>query len=435
MRLDSLLIRDFRGIDRLDVALDRRLTVLIGDNAAGKTTVLEAIAKGLAPILTRVPGVMGANILREDLHRSQGSLAPYALIRLQAGDLVWDRRYDRKEVFRRLSVEARKRNTPKALWDWIDPIIEARANGADEPALPVLAYYGTDRAVMLREKWPEVQEQESPFLAFRGALKPAAGFGELFAWFLDEESAELRRQRVEPGWINPQLQAVREAVAQVIPGGVSLRVETRPRKHMVVDLEVAPGQREELDLGELSGGYRIVLALVADLARRMAQANPTHGCHSEAIVLIDEVDLHLHPKWQQTVLSSLLSAFPNAQFIVTTHSPLVLASVEAKHIYRLERTVEGVRLSQPGSTYGATPDRVLEDGMGLISLRPAWATDALKALFKALDLGEMEAAETIIRMLRTRLGPFDPDLVRAQWLLDIERGPQGDGDASLQEGA
>ena len=94
-----------------------------------------------------------------------------------------------------------------------------------------------------------------------------------------------------------------------------------------------------LELDQLSGGQRAVLALAADLAWRMAQGNPhlDGPLRSEAIVLIDEVELHLHPSWQQRILNDLRRTFPNAQFIVSTHSPQVLTTVEPKHIIELAR--------------------------------------------------------------------------------------------------
>ena len=112
---------------------------------------------------------------------------------------------------------------------------------------------------------------------------------------------------------------------------------------------------EKLSLDQLSGGYRIVLALAADIAARMVTGNPhrDNPLESEAIVLIDEVELHLHPSWQQRVLIDLARTFPNTQFIVSTHSPQVLTTVEPQRIVKLywedDRIVAG---APEGATYG-----------------------------------------------------------------------------------
>jgi predicted ATP-binding protein involved in virulence len=105
-----------------------------------------------------------------------------------------------------------------------------------------------------------------------------------------------------------------------------------------------------------------MLALVMNLARRMLQANPQRekkALESEAIVLIDEVDLHLHPKWQQRVLIDLMAIFPNTQFIVTTHSPQVLTTIKPEHIILLEHEKD-VIAEQVTSSYGKIRSRLNE---------------------------------------------------------------------------
>lgn len=245
-------------------------------------------------------------------------------------------------------------------------------------------------------------------------MNPSVNFSRLLFWFEEMEAEELRRRRdVDPTWANPQLAAVRRVVESVIPGARNVRVSADRR--LVVDLREVDGHDETLALNELSGGYRTVLALVADLARRMALINPAQGTESEAIVLIDEVDLHLHPRWQQTVLDSLTSAFPNAQFIVSTHSEQVIAAVAPRHVVRLDRVPQGVALSRPSSTYGATPDRISEDVMGLPSLRRRDVDEALARYWNLIaeDAGESDAA----RALRARLDGWfqgeDPEMIRA----------------------
>ena len=139
------------------------------------------------------------------------------------------------------------------------------------------------------------------------------------------------------------------------------RIELNPLR-FVVSQKSEEGQTEKLSLNQLSGGYRIVLALAADLARRMAQGNPhlNDPLQSEAIVLIDEIELHLHPAWQQRILSDLMRTFPNAQFIVTTHSPQVLTTVEPQRIVELYRDGDNIAAGAPaGATYGAEAGDVL----------------------------------------------------------------------------
>lgn len=207
----------------------------------------------------------------------------------------------------------------------------------------------------------------------------------------------------------------------MIPGVSNPRVTTRPPHFMVHYHKGA--QAEDLYLEQLSGGYRVMLALVVDLARRMGQANPhmENPLESEAIVLIDEVDLHLHPSWQQRVLSDLLRTFPKTQFIVSTHSPQVLTTIQPENIFMVSNEAGGVKLySTPGPTLEVEAGYVLHAEMG-VEQRPAMDTGRASEFVKELyryqrlvdtDQGEGEDATALRRWLES-ISPRDPALTRA----------------------
>ena len=183
----------------------------------------------------------------------------------------------------------------------------------------------------------------------------------------------------------------------------------------MVSLESESGPQEDLTLDQLSGGYRIILALVADLARRMAQGNPQEEepLKCEAVVLIDEIELHLHPEWQQRVLDDLLRTFPNTQFLVSTHSPQVLTTVLPERVVELSRasgTIVAGHASAP--TYGAESGDVLLTVMGVRS-RPA-NNKFVQTLDRYLRLVADDQGESIVaRELRAELeevSPRDPAL-------------------------
>ena len=160
---------------------------------------------------------------------------------------------------------------------------------------------------------------------------------------------------------------MRQAISSMLPEVSDPRTESNPPR-FIVSQKSEHGQVEKLSLDQLSGGYRIVLALAADLARRMVQGNPhlDDPLKSEAIVLIDEVELHLHPGWQQRILGDLQRTFPNAQFIVSTHSPQVLTTVEPQRIVELAREGDRIVAGAPaGATYGAEAGDVLSVVMGV----------------------------------------------------------------------
>ncbi len=142
-----------------------------------------------------------------------------------------------------------------------------------------------------------------------------------------------------------------------------------------------------------------------------------YACLAPGIVLIDEVDLHLHPKWQARILGDLRSAFPAVQFIVTTHAPIVISSVEASCLRIL--TPDGV-VSQGTETYGGNIARVLKTVMG-VDERPSDVREHIDAFYKELDAGEYEAAEARLGSLVGLVGPGDTEVVAAQTALFLER--------------
>jgi predicted ATP-binding protein involved in virulence len=174
-----------------------------------------------------------------------------------------------------------------------------------------------------------------------------------------------------------------------------------------------------LELSQLSDGYRNLLALVLDFARRLAQAHPNWPNPLEApgILLIDEVELHLHPKWQQTIITDLHAVFPNTQIIVTTHSPYVVTTVESRCVHIAENAV--IRPC-PAPTYGARVSDVVAEVMGVPNQRPPNNPTAQKIanLFKAIDEGDLGSARLVRAELANWANGFpEPDLVRADLMM------------------
>ena len=171
---------------------------------------------------------------------------------------------------------------------------------------------------------------------------------------------------------------------------------------------------EELRVDQLSDGEKCTLAMVGDLARRMAIANPDldDPLDGDGVVLIDELDLHLHPGWQRHVVSALQETFPNCQFVVSTHSPQIVSHVLPERIWLLERTKDGVSASRPAESFGQTAGRILEDVMD-VPERPQEIKERLSDLFLAIQQDELGKAKQLLSDLAGTIGS-DPDLVRAR---------------------
>lgn len=333
MHLEQLTLENFRACEQLEIPLGRRLTVLLGNNGSGKTSVLDGIAIGLGAALTHLPSVSGITFKKTGDIRQQGnSLAPYARVALaMRSGVAWDR------VQRRDKSKTTAASTPapkglKELEAYLDRTIIDPMNAGDDYVLPLVAYYGVSRAVLqvpLRRKgFPKTHTRME---ALDGALESQSSFKSAFIWFYNKENEEHRLQKAQRSFdvTLKELDAVRRAISQIFPDISNPHIELNPLR-LAVTLK-----GETLDLMQLSDGYKTLLGLVIDLSMRMGLANPhlDDPLSAEAVVMIDEVDLHLHPSWQRRVLADLLRTFSNTQFIVTTHSPFIVESLN-NHLKR-----------------------------------------------------------------------------------------------------
>ena len=412
MKLKSVKIENYRAIERLSLTLDPSLTVLHGDNGHGKTSVLSAIAVGLGseeilgPFLDTFIDFCEGD-WREDEGNQRVSLTTtdgYTYDRQGTREVVEREKREKMWLSDREHLEKR--------------LVEDSPEGND---LTIGVLYGTDRTVsgmpesVLRHPPPRLVPRLD---AQKGALTAHTDFEGLLTWFYFKEDEELREQK-ERRDFNYQLKdlsAVRQAISSMLPEVSDPRTELNPLR-FVVSWESEQGRVEKLSLDQLSGGYRIVLALAADLARRMVQSNPhmDDPLKSEAVVLIDEIELHLHPKWQQRILADLQRTFPNAQFIVSTHSPQVLTTVEPQRIVELAREGDCIVAGAPaGATYGAEAGDVLSVVMGVKERPENEFTKALEQYRHLVSEGEGESEEALVlRRKLEKLSPRDYALTRA----------------------
>ena len=406
MKLKSVHIENYRAIGCLDLQLHPRLTVLHGDNAHGKTSVLSAIAVGLGAIPRLLPGVSGIGFLKTDRRDGRKGVR----VTLTTTDSVtWERTWGR--------IQDGNRHLTRALKQWLEQnALQAWGSNVD---LPIMVFYDTDRAVLGLAKLRRRSAGETNrFSALAGALSARTSFREFFDWFYAKENEELREQRSRRNldYRLKDLSAVRQAISSMLDGVSEPHVELRPTR-FVVSEKSDDGPSVVRTLDQLSGGCRAVLALAADLAWRMAQGNPhrNNTLESEVIVLLDEIELHLHPAWQQRILDDLMRTFPNAQFIVSTHSPQVLTTVQPEQIVELRRDGDGIVTSRPDTaTYGAEAGDVLTSVMG-VNERPRNSfKTSLDEYIRLVSDGEGEyPAALSLREQLEKLSPKDPGLDRA----------------------
>lgn len=394
----SVRIENFRGIRHLGIALDPKVTVFFGANAAGKTTILDAIAIGLGAYVSHFPRSRGVSFAKrgdirvpwktwepsfvnegEDASNGierPGVERPFARVTIEAlSGVSWDVTKLRWKGEPAKKTAIGTKHLRQFLGSLIlDALESGNAEAGSHQSIPLVAAYGTERAVMqVPLKRRNFATAFDRFAALDGSLETNSRFKTVFEWFVaaeDEERRE-RERRKDFDYRLPTLEWIRGAVERAGLRCKKPRIETKPSLRMLVDFEHADGSLEALDIASLSDGYRTHFSLVVDIARRMVQLNPSdeladrdRGTNSEAVILIDEIDLHLDPTWQATVVNGLCNAFPNTQFVLTTHSEQVIGSVPASSVRKLvagegEVLVENVRFAE-----GATSERILIELMG-----------------------------------------------------------------------
>lgn len=409
MKIHEVHIAGFRGISELSLDFPKRINVLAGINGAGKSAVLDCIAILLSRLIGRIRSSTGTgrffslSDINNDVrvHETRNSIS----IHFQGETVEWTVRKGRKGHRKQFITGL----------DQLRMHAEQLRSGLEEnedAALPLAVYYPVNRAVLDIPLRIRSKHRFDRLAAYDQALSGSpSSFRIFFEWFRQREDLENEIRVEDPKFLDPQLHAVRTAIVLLIPGFRNLKVRRSPLR-MVVEKN-----GEELIVNQLSDGEKCTLAMVGDLARRMAVANPhmEDPLHAAAVVLIDEIDLHLHPAWQRTLASTLETTFPHCQFLLSTHSPAMLSHLDPNSIWILERTSCGIEAKRPSQAYGQTVDRVLEDIMN-VPARPVEIQSKLAKLFLAIEQGNLQEAMDILRELKGKIGA-DPDLVKADVLI------------------
>ncbi|WP_437707422.1 AAA family ATPase [Sorangium sp. So ce448] len=350
LHLDRLSLRNFRCFAACEVELHGKLTVLVADNGRGKTAILDAIGIALGLFVDTVSGIPKyRGFDREDVRHvpaADGAMRAALPTEIEASGSVDGKRIRWSRAL--VGDGARARTTTKdagelrraaqGLRDRIDAF--AAGPGKARPLLPLVAFYGTGR-LWSEHRLTEGKRAPDPatlgrLSGYLDCLSSSSSFKTFVAWYEDTANAARSPASVAYGpHERPEklLAAVRKATRTVLAptGWHSLDWDFERRK-----LVVEHAQHGRLPLSVLSDGVRNMVALVADLAHRCVRLNPHFGEEAArstpGILLIDEVDMHLHPRWQQLVVDLLREVFPQMQMVLTTHSPHVLSTVDVDSI-------------------------------------------------------------------------------------------------------
>jgi len=423
MKAIKLNLTNYRDAQDLSIELSPKLNVFVGVNGSGKSTVLDAIAIMLSWAVSRInhSGASGRPIVESDITNGKSTSSIQLSCEADSGTMEW-------KLFkvRKGHAASEGKSNLQELNDYAKGIQSKISETPEKVNLPLFVYYPVNRAVVEIPLKIRGKHRFDLLTAYDGALHSGANFRTFFEWFREREDLEneimiFRNQQCklpEPDTPviyqvpDPQLNAVRSALTGVLEYFSDFTIRRNPLR-----MEVKKNGKR-LTVNQLSGGELILIAMIGDMARRMAIANPdsTKPLEGSGIVLIDEIDLHLHPRWQRMIVPKLLEVFPNCQFILSTHSPHVITHVHPENLFLLKQTDSGIIAEKPYESYGKNVDRVLEDLMGLETTRPDKVASELHSIFETIDAGKLEEARSRITDLMQKIGA-DPDLVRARVLI------------------
>jgi predicted ATP-binding protein involved in virulence len=430
MRIDQLSIKNFKKFADQQFEFHPQFTLLVGENGAGKTSVLDALAIAAGIWLAEPPDttLIGSrrNILSREI-RLEPQTKPdrtqfierlpvvVTAIGKIAGteNLTWTRQI-RKTGTRTSNADAK---------ECLSLIQETyRRDAAGENVLcPVIAYYGAGRAWLpSNERIPKgkINGPARRWEAFYDCFSERIRFSDLNRWF-QRETTERGNQQ---GKWRPGAEAVRKAILACIPDATDVGFDT-DRDQIVLAIE---GQTQPFD--NLSAGQRMLLAMVADLAIRVVTQNafllpagelgaddlpiPRVLARTPGLVLIDELDVHLHPIWQRRIVHDLKRLFPAIQFVCASHSPQLIGELQPEEILLLR---DGVP-THPAQSFGMDSNWVVEVIMGGSKANPK-IMKRLNDIFGFLEKKQLAEAEQAAYALRGEIGNND-DLQRAVSMID-----------------
>lgn len=430
MYLKKISLENFRCFEKVEADLQKKLTLVVGANGAGKTSLLESIAIAMSTMFTAFDGAKAMNITKESAHLkaykigSTDNVQPQYPVRIGA----WAQLDERPEIYWERTLNTAKGKTTikdaKQILEVASDYQKRLQEGDTSLLLPIIAYYGTGRQWDYhREKQADISEKNTRTNGYIDCMSGTANIKLMMNWFLKMTVQKYQNQENGYGPV-PELEAVFSAMEQCcnrITGSNDAKIQYNiETKEIDVAYTDAQGMRMCIPLNQLSDGYKSTISLVADIAYRMAVLNPQclgEVCKkTDGIILIDEVDLHLHPAWQKQLLHDLTEIFPNVQFVVSTNAPEVINSVAREQVVVLENYQA---LPAPAETYGKDANSILRAIMR-VKERPDDIMEKFEQFYHAIDAQEYTLANEIIGNLDEILGD-DPDLTAMHIQLDLEQ--------------
>lgn len=410
MIVDKLVLKNFRKYESLELDFENRLSVIVGKNRSGKTSIMDAISFSLNSFVsallqkrTTIP-CFDKSSVRYIQNNSMGTLETYPCFPLEVytEGMVCTEKYGKDE---NLLIINNNDSEQKQSALGADILEQLKANVFSDN-LPLIAYYDisrNNREAMMRK---EINTMPSRLNGYEDCLYAPLNSGSMTEWIKKATYVGLQRQIKVP-----TLQSVLKALEKTVE--ILMSVEKVEAFYDVNndDLCVIDTVADKLTfMRSESAGFKTIVYIVLDIAYRMATLNPQLGDkvieETDGIVLIDEVDLHLHPEWQQKILGVLTTVFPKVQFIVTTHAPAIINSVKSESLIILE---DDKAYGPDGEVYGKDVNTIIMSVMDTTE-RPEKIKNLFEEFYCLLDDEKFDDAKNKISEIENEIGSDDPEL-------------------------
>lgn len=402
MYLKKVHIKNYKAIEELDIDLKPGVNLLIGDNGTGKTSVLEGIAVALGGMFVNVAGVSTKNIVKDDVRLKikplgdsstsveycEPVLAGCTLHVSDGQDFTWNR--VKEEVS---STHTKIENKDVCIW------MKKMTNNS-ETILPLISFQSAARAWRVKrgDFGTELKKKlDDRRCGYIGCLDSSMDVKSVQQWCLKQEVTVLTKEKKIREY--EMFKAIVASFMKEIN-----ELENTPEIYYSPQFDelVYKDDKTEMPISKLSAGYQSLLWMIMDMAYRVCMLNPELESKNQisGIVLIDEIDLHLHPKWQWNVIEALRKTFENVQFIIATHSPIVISSSKETNLVLLDNEQE---VSYLPDCYGYEVEDVLRYRQESVS-RPKKVKVLVQQIENAVDDIDFDTALVLLENLKTVLG-------------------------------
>lgn len=431
LRINNLYLDNYRCFKDFTIDFDKQLTVLVATNGKGKTAILDAIAVSFGTFVNSTGLAKGSVFHRSDVQKIKVRQTEtnemeeiYPLI-VEANGIINNEAIQWAREFNKPNGATTVKFTKPLIKYGKD--IRNRVSHGIEDILPLISYYGTGRLWGLKNRTLYKKQYETSRLSgYIDCLDPLSSYKAFESWYeyICKSEFEIKMEALEKDYITLPYnefttirKSLQEAVNHILEKNTGWKNIIYKQKAKAI---VAQNENlGELSVLQLSDGIRNMIGLVADIAYRAIKLNPhleNAPQKTPGIVLIDEVDMHLHPKWQQTVLTDLTNAFPSIQFIVTTHSPQVLSTVKREQIRLLG---DNEVITPSTHSFGEDSSVLLAELMNVSPLPPLEIVEKRKEYQRLIENRKYESprAKELQKELIENYGENSEFIIQTQMLI------------------